>query len=286
MAGDFIATLGQKILENEENLAYRIRDLYYEEYEKDARDLNENESQYNMVELLHRIGKTLLENNGQDTNSSIEEWGATFGKTAVQSGVAIDKAMLGLPFFRKVMEELIRSEFKKTDRPVEDYFQAVDYINPIVDRTIYAFSHAYVEYNEDTFKKAKEELTELSVPVVPLTKEVAILPIIGTIDTHRSKELLDKSLNRGRELELAYLIVDLSGVDIIDTAIAHNLFQLNDALRVIGVTAIFSGLRPELAQTIVNLGISFENMRVVSDLEQALTVTGLKIKENNPNLTI
>ncbi|UTR14176.1 STAS domain-containing protein [Salipaludibacillus sp. LMS25] len=286
MRSTFMQKAGERLVEEKDVLVRVVREAFYQKHEEASQELSKVESEDYLAELLHRIGQTLVEMNETGEKVYIEEWAKRFGKLAVESGVSVDRAMLVLPILRKEIYDFIREDFKQMNMPLEDYFYVADVINPMFDQVLYSFTHTYVEYNEQTFKQAQEELMELSVPVVPLTKEVAILPIIGTIDTHRSKELLEKSLNRGRELELSYLIVDLSGVHVIDTAIAHNLFQLNDALKIIGVTAVISGLRPELVQTIVNLGISFKHMHVVRNLEQALQLTGLKIRENSQVLKI
>ncbi|PYZ94055.1 hypothetical protein CR194_00490 [Salipaludibacillus keqinensis] len=278
---DYLITIGESLIKNKHKLANEIKELYYAENPSHAQGqgLSEEESDRYTVEFIHKIGQSLVEEHQNDLKSMVQ-WGKQFGKISVESGIPADRTMRALPYLRKVLFEFIRSHFRNSSATFDDYFKVADTVNPFIDQTVYAFTQAYVEYNAETFRQAKSELMELSVPVVPLTKEVAILPIIGTIDTYRSKEMLDQSLNRGRELELSYLIVDLSGVHMIDTAIAHNLFQLNDALRVIGVTAIFSGLRPELAQTIVNLGITFDQMKVVRSLDQALKMTGLVIEVN------
>ncbi|WP_054637637.1 STAS domain-containing protein [Thalassobacillus sp. C254] len=108
-----------------------------------------------------------------------------------------------------------------------------------------------MEYHEKKFIEAKGELIELSVPIVPITKDVAILPLVGTLDTYRTQELMEKTLKSGSDLGLTYLVIDLSGVHMIDTAVAQNLFQLREALQLLGITGIMAGVRPELAQTMV-----------------------------------
>lgn len=281
MNRNHVVGIGERIVGQREKISLEMNELFEEHHTMNYINLSKQEIHQYLMELLHIIGESLISDNQNKTLKNVHEWGKQFGKTAVNSGVSADEAMLFVPLLRKGIYEFIRTEFKEAKLTFDDYYFVADLVNPILDHTVYSFTQAYVEYNDDTFRKAKDELLELSVPVVPLTGEVAILPVIGTIDTHRSRELLDQSLSRGRELGLSYLIVDLSGVHIIDTATAQNLFQLNDALRVIGITSVFSGLRPELAQTIVNLGISFEHMKVVSNLEQALKLTGLHIGENN-----
>lgn len=268
---DFIESAGTMA----EDILLRFRNEAGTTYER----MQEDELHSHLTNLIQLIGENLLSPNIEEKEASAERWGKDFGGKAVKSGITVEKGMKILPYFRKVLFNYIRKNFYNRDRLVEEYFEVADTVTSFIDRAVFAFSEAGVEHNNETFKYAKEELLELSVPVVPLTADVAILPIIGTIDTRRSAELLNKSLKQGRELGLSYLIVDLSGVNMIDTAVAHNLFQLNDALNVVGITAVFSGLRPELAQTVVSLGISFKHMRVTSNLQRALALTGLVIEE-------
>lgn len=274
-----LAKVGQALINESDRLSKVIEEYHNDQnhYEYTDTGLTENEKHQYRVELLQLYGHALIQNSIDKQLDKVYQWGKKFGERSVNSGVSVDAAMLTLPYYRKVIYEFIREEFNTDEFIFEDYFLMSDLINPLLDQVVYAFTQAYAEYNDNTFKKAQDELLELSVPIVPLTKTVAILPLVGTIDTYRSKELLEKSLSKGTELGLSYLIVDLSGVHIIDTAVAHNIFQLHDALKVVGITAIISGLRPELAQTIVNLGISFNNMKVARNLEQALMMTGLSI---------
>ncbi|WP_093072748.1 STAS domain-containing protein [Salisediminibacterium halotolerans] len=279
MAREFMDEIGRGFIASAgamaEDISLRFRQNEGTTYER----IQESELHSHLSNLIEMIGNDLLTSEQGFNEVSAEKWGKDFGGKAVKSGVSVAKTMTILPYFRTVLFNYIRTAFENREGRLADYFQVADTVNPFIDRAVYAFTEAYVEHNNETFNHAKEELLELSVPVVPLTSDVAILPIIGTIDTRRSAELLDKSLNKGRELGLSYLIVDLSGVHMIDTAVAHNLFQLNDALSVVGITAVFSGLRPELAQTIVSLGISFKHMTVTSNLQRALELTGLVIEE-------
>ncbi|UCZ54236.1 STAS domain-containing protein [Bacillus shivajii] len=274
-----LMNVGHAIIEESENLAKQVEEAFDSQSVQSNNHIGfakEENFQYRF-EFMQMIGNALLSDDVKKNLDDVYKWGKKAGKRAVSAGISADFAMLSLPHFRKVIYKFIRKECKNRNVGFDDYFLMSERIDLLLDKAVYSFTQAYVEYNEDTFKKAQEELLELSVPVVPLTKSVAILPIIGTIDTYRSKELLDQSLTKGTELGLSYLIVDLSGVHMIDTAVAHNLFQLHDALKVVGITAIISGLRPELAQTIVNLGISFNHMKVARNLEQALMMTGLSI---------
>ncbi|MFP3846689.1 STAS domain-containing protein [Priestia filamentosa] len=154
---------------------------------------------------------------------------------------------------------------------------SLEEINRWKDITIKAFNKVIMwfteeshKYSESRLKAQQEMINELSSPIISLTKHVALLPLVGDIDTARAKFILDSTLTQCTEREIHHLLVDLSGVVMIDTMVAQQLFQLIETLNLIGVTSTFSGIRPEIAQTAVQLGINFNRVSIVSTLEQAV----------------
>ncbi|WP_171051890.1 STAS domain-containing protein [Alteribacter natronophilus] len=282
VCGNDLIKLGEAVKENSLQMSRDLYEEYDAKYEFDHHfSLSKDELIAFRQEFFDHLGEGLITEDVQQVGNNVYHWAKEAGRKAVRGGLSADMAMMGLSPVRKVVHDLLREEFRNFNFGIDMYFDVFDRLNPLIDKAVYSFAQAYTEYNEETFSHAQEELLELSVPIVPLTDSVALLPVVGTIDTYRSKKMLDQALEQGNELGLDYLIIDLSGVHMIDTAVAHNLFQLHDALKIIGVTAIISGLRPELAQTIVNLGISFKHMNVTSRLEQALEKTGLVIQSEN-----
>jgi rsbT co-antagonist protein RsbR len=274
--------IGTKIINESENLAERVG-LDNNRSQAGGREVNKEEVFKVRTEFYKLAGSAFLTDDKDVISKEVYDWGKKVGLFAVTAGITADQAMLVIPAYRRTLFDFIEEQFEKEGADFKIYADIAEIVNPVFDRAVYAFTQAYVEYNEETYRKTKEELFELSVPIVPLTDNVAILPLIGTIDTYRSKQLLETTLEKGTALGLDYLIIDLSGVHMIDTAVAHNLFQLNDALKLVGITAIFAGLRPELSQTMVNLGISFKNMVIVHSLAKALPIAGLRIdsKDND-----
>ncbi|MGB8269892.1 MAG: STAS domain-containing protein, partial [Priestia megaterium] len=108
-------------------------------------------------------------------------------------------------------------------------------------------------------------------------KGIAILPLIGEVDTERATLLLEETLKKANELKLSHLLFDLSGVMIVDTMVAQQIFNIVDALRLLGVKTMLIGIRPEVAQTMVHLGINFSEITVKANLEQALLSLNLTI---------
>ena len=119
-------------------------------------------------------------------------------------------------------------------------------------------------------KSQQEVIKSLSAPVIKLQGDIGLLPLIGEIDTERAKYLLENSLMECAKKEIRHLYIDISGVDMIDTMVAMQIFQLIDSLRLIGVKTTLSGVRPEIALTAVQLGLDFKNIRTTGNLSQAL----------------
>lgn len=170
-----------------------------------------------------------------------------------------------LSFVQNLTTKQLKENFDLTT-----VFQASRIFHPILDEAVYSFSLAYVNHHKHTLEVAMKEMDELSVPVVRITDDVAVLPLIGAIDTHRATILRDRTTQRCLELQLERLVIDLSGVHMIDTMVAQKLFLVIQSLRLLGVKTLLTGMRPELAQTMVHLGISFDGIQVIGSLKDAL----------------
>jgi rsbT co-antagonist protein RsbR len=133
-------------------------------------------------------------------------------------------------------------------------------------------------YNNVTARKRAEQmveaqatlLQELSTPVIPLTDSILVLPLVGSIDTRRAQQLLETVLERIAETGAQTLLLDITGVPIIDTHVAQVLIQISNAARLLGARIALTGIRPEVAQALVGLGVELQNMVTYSTLQRGL----------------
>ncbi|NRG44983.1 STAS domain-containing protein [Bacillus sp. CRN 9] len=146
-------------------------------------------------------------------------------------------------------------------------------ISTSFNKLIREFSRRNIEESDRMLKAQQEMITELSSPVIKIKHDVAILPLVGDIDTHRAQVIFDKTLQQCNDIQIEELVIDLSGVAIIDTMVAAQIFQVIDGLKLIGTVASLSGIRPEIAQTAVQLGINFREVKIYTSLGQALQHT-------------
>ncbi|MCM3718656.1 STAS domain-containing protein [Fictibacillus phosphorivorans] len=264
--------LGQKILAHKYELARKI-DEVRKEYGETVTKPSEQILQIR-GDLFRYFGEALYQKI-EEVEPHFIAWGKRSGELAVQYEVPLDAALKSTRFFRVVLWDFIRNEIHNESFSVETVLKAASIIDPLLDETVHAFSVAYVENNNRVLGLAREAIEELSVPVVRLTRTVAVLPLVGTIDTHRSKLIMETSLQKCTELQVEHLFIDLSGVPVIDTMVAHNLFKVINSLQLLGVQVTLSGMRPELAQTVVSLGISFKGISIAGNLYQELETMGI-----------
>jgi rsbT co-antagonist protein RsbR len=123
---------------------------------------------------------------------------------------------------------------------------------------------------EQLVARQRDEILELSTPVIQVWDNVLVLPIIGTLDSLRASRLTESLLERIAENQSEVVILDVSGVPAIDTDVAQHLLKTVEAARLMGAASILSGVRPETAQAIVHLGIELGNLRSRNNLKDAL----------------
>lgn len=166
------------------------------------------------------------------------------------------------------IKNFYKQNIEKID--VDQLFLWFEKVRKIFNLSIYIYIDAAHRNTMKQIAAQKQVINELSAPVILLRNKTALLPLIGDIDTARAKLVLENTLKQCAKLEVEYLCVDLSGVIIIDTMVAHELFGLIRALKLLGVSTIISGIRPEIAQTAIQLGIDFGEIKTTASLATAL----------------
>ena len=144
----------------------------------------------------------------------------------------------------------------------------------------------YQKTREDIIKRQQEELLELSTPVVKLWDGVLALPMIGTLDSARTQIVMEALLERIVETGAETAIIDITGVPTVDTLVAQHLLKTVSAIRLMGADCIISGIRPQIAQTIVHLGLDLHGVTTKATLADALAIAlkraGLTVTKTTP----
>jgi rsbT co-antagonist protein RsbR len=119
-------------------------------------------------------------------------------------------------------------------------------------------------------EQQRSTILDLSVPVIPISATTLIMPLVGALDSARLMQIQEQALHTIERSSATHLIMDITGVPIVDTQVAHGLLGVVGAARLLGAEVLLVGIRPEVAQAIVGLGLSLDGMRTASDLQSVL----------------
>jgi len=143
-------------------------------------------------------------------------------------------------------------------------------VTTLVDRMAQWTVSTYQQTREEIIKRQQQDLLELSTPVIKLFEGVLAVPMIGTLDSSRTQVVMETLLQRIVDTGSRLAIIDITGVPTVDTLVAQHLLKTVAAIRLMGAECIISGIRPQIAQTIVHLGIDLQGIASKSSLADAL----------------
>ncbi|HEY8125482.1 MAG TPA: STAS domain-containing protein [Methylocystis sp.] len=151
----------------------------------------------------------------------------------------------------------------------------------LLDRLGLFTTEVYQKSREELIKRQQDELLELSTPVIQLWDKILALPLIGTLDSARTQIVMENLLQTIVDAEAEIAIIDITGVPAVDTLVAQHLIKTVAAARLMGADCIISGIRPQIAQTIVHLGLDLQvvsKATMADALSMALKKTGQKVE--------
>jgi len=188
------------------------------------------------------------------------EWDAT---RSLLDTIATERAVQGLSpsetalfvfSLKEPLFELLREEIKDAEVLGQETWVASRLIDKLGIYTL----EAYQKGREEVIRRQQEELLELSTPVIQLWDSILALPLIGTLDSARTQTVMENLLERIVSSGAEVAIIDITGVPTVDTLVAQHLIKTVSAARLMGADCIISGIRPQIAQTIVHLGLELD----------------------------
>jgi rsbT co-antagonist protein RsbR len=179
-----------------------------------------------------------------------------------------DVAMFVLSLKQPLMMTIRAEVSKNQDKLFDTVTEATD----LLDRLALFSTEAFMATREELIIRQQQELLELSTPVVKLWDGILALPIIGTLDSARTQVVMESLLQTVVATNSKYAIIDITGVPTVDTLVAQHLLKTITAARLMGAECIISGVRPQIAQTIVHLGINLEDVVTKAKLSDAFAL--------------
>jgi rsbT co-antagonist protein RsbR len=190
-------------------------------------------------------------------------------------------ARIGLPlsvYFMSVNKTLVLFTEKLYDQslPVKEYLATVQAITKMIHFDTALVVETYSRMTNQKISRQSQALMEMSTPVTAIWQDILMLPIVGIIDSKRSQDIMDAVLSKIGETRSKVIIMDISGVGVVDTAVANHLIKITKATKLMGCECTISGVSPAIAQTIVELGINVGEVRTTATLRDALEAAFVK----------
>jgi rsbT co-antagonist protein RsbR len=184
---------------------------------------------------------------------------------------------------------LARSLFARYHEDPARLNRILDAYEPAANRIAETVAVGFVQERERVIRQQQEAIRKLSTPVLQVRERLLILPIIGVIDPMRARQLTEQLLHAIRDNRAKVVVIDTTGVAAMDANVANHLVQTVEAARLLGATAIVTGVSPEIAQTLVTIGVDLSDMAPVGDLqggiEEAVRLLGYQVVQQ-PDLSL
>ncbi len=212
------------------------------------------------------------------TLESLQAYAQNLSERIIPRGVETHEVVGIVLLLRDV---LARSLFAKYHTETALLARVLDAYEPAANQIASTVAVGFVRERERVIRDQQEALRELSTPVLQVRERLLILPMIGLIDPQRARQLTEQLLRGIRANRAKVVVIDITGVAAMDANVANHLVLTVEAARLLGARVIVTGLSPEIAQTLVNIGVDLGKMNTVGDLqggiEEAERVLGYKV---------
>jgi rsbT co-antagonist protein RsbR len=237
--------------------------------------------------LFLKLLRQGCESGGTDLEAAawgpMREMMAEITRSRAQQGFTPSETASFVFSFKKPLFDRVRARYQgDAEALAAELWSATELVDSIGLYTVEAF----LKSREQVIRRQQEEMLELSTPVVKLWEGILALPIIGTLDSARTQVVMETLLESIVATNSKVAIIDITGVPTVDTVVAQHLLKTVTAARLMGADCIISGVRPQIAQTIVHLGINLLDVTTKSTLSDAFALalqrTGLSMGQSQP----
>jgi rsbT co-antagonist protein RsbR len=235
--------------------------------------LKEGELREQTAEFLPLLLQGLEGSEPEDIQSA--GWGgardalASISRSRNAQGMTASETAKFVFSIKQPLFALLQKEFKNDAKALGEEMWLT---NEIIDKLGLYTTEVYQRAREEVIGRQQEELLELSTPVVTLWEGILALPLIGTLDSARTQVVMESLLQKIVETSSDVAIIDITGVPTVDTLVAQHLLKTVTAARLMGADCIISGIRPQIAQTIVHLGVNLGDVTTKATMKDAFSL--------------
>ena len=201
--------------------------------------------------------------------TSVRDFLAKVSRSRAQQGFSPSETATFVLSLKQPLFTRLRGELAKDAQALADEVWST---TNLLDKLGLLTVETYVKSREELIQRQQREMMELSTPVVQLWENILALPLIGTLDSERTQVVMESLLQKIVETGALIAIIDITGVPTVDTLVAQHLLKTVAAARLMGADCIISGIRPQIAQTIVHLGVNLSDVTTKASLADAFSI--------------
>jgi rsbT co-antagonist protein RsbR len=198
---------------------------------------------------------------------NLQAYARDLSERIIPRGVETDEVLGIVLLLRDVLARSLFVHYQGDTKMLNRIFDAYE---PAANRIAVTVGVSFVEERERIIREQQEAIRELSTPVLQVRDRLLILPIIGVLDAARARQLTEQLLGAIRSSRAKVVVIDITGVADIDLTVANHIVQAVEAARLMGASAIITGMSSKIAQTLVDLGVDLSTMHTVGDLQGGL----------------
>jgi rsbT co-antagonist protein RsbR len=201
--------------------------------------------------------------------TAVREFLARMSRSRAQQGFSSSETATFVFSLKEPVFARLRADLGKDPQALADELWIT---SNLLDRLGLYTTEMYMKGREEVIARQQREMMELSTPVVQLWENILALPLIGTLDSERTQVVMESLLQKIVETGASIAIIDITGVPTVDTLVAQHLLKTVAAARLMGADCIISGIRPQIAQTIVHLGVNLSDVTTKASLADAFSI--------------
>jgi rsbT co-antagonist protein RsbR len=247
-----------------------------------ARDIAQEGTTYGkdpqVREKISNSYMTIVECIEQDNLSALVDASKTIGHHRVESGFSIQEVLQSFEIFRKHIW-LSLDEFMATQdstwqpaqvRHLEDFLHTFQIYIASAFGTMLEKTREELQQQSEQLEGQRQTIRELSTPILPVHEGVLVLPLVGAVDSNRATQVMETLLEAIAAYQADMVIIDITGVPVVDTSVANYILQAARAAKLVGASVILVGIGSEIAQTIVHLGVDLSDIMTLANLQEGL----------------
>jgi len=246
-------------------MKYQLEDAGLREDLMSNEDLR-GQSEELLTTVIDSLSDANISNAGSQDFEALNDLLASISISRARQGYSPRETGVYIFSLKEALLNILKDEIKDPEALYAHSMQ----INRIMDSFGITTFETFIKGREDVILRQTDEITEISTPVIRVWDGILALPIIGTLDSSRTQIVMENLLQEIVESGSSIAILDISGVPAVDSLVAQHLIKTVSATRLMGAECIISGIRPEIAQTVVHLGIDLSQIITKSSLASAL----------------